>query len=158
MRDGAGRRAARDERRGAAAAAPKTTTKTMRRINEQSNSGQRNNSKRHSDGGAELPTAHAPAPPSQLYGAKHVPNLGFTQVRAALVGLSALVLQVLGSDAGDTTLQDRRDTETSAANLRGNEGQNNMEGGGAGGGGERERGRKRKRRRKRGRKNRGKRS
>ena len=52
---------------------------------------------------------------------RKVPNLGFANVGAALVGLSALVLQVLGSDAGDTTLQDRRDAETSAADLRGNE-------------------------------------
>ena len=52
---------------------------------------------------------------------KKVPNLGFTKIGAALVGLSALVLQVLGGDTGDTTLQDRRDTETSAADLRGGE-------------------------------------
>jgi hypothetical protein len=51
--------------------------------------------------------------------AQNAPNLGLAKVGAALVGLSALVLQVLGGDAGDTTLKDRGDTEAGAADLRG---------------------------------------
>ena len=47
-----------------------------------------------------------------------VPNLGFTKVSAALVGLSALVLQVLSGDAGDTTLQHGSNAEAGTANLR----------------------------------------
>jgi hypothetical protein len=47
-----------------------------------------------------------------------VPNLGFTKVSAALVGLSALVFQVLSGDAGDTTLQHGSNAEASTANLR----------------------------------------
>jgi hypothetical protein len=47
-----------------------------------------------------------------------VPNLGFTKVSAALVGLSALVFQVLSGDAGDTTLQHGSNAEAGTANLR----------------------------------------
>jgi hypothetical protein len=58
-----------------------------------------------------------------------VPNLGFTKVSAALVGLSALVFQVLSGDAGDTTLQHGSNAEAGTANLR-----EQSEGGGRGGG------------------------